>query len=177
MLDVLMCIFKDILSAFRYLPYGIVIGGIAYLVLSRIYKERIENYKNKAGLILFIVYIVVVLYLTILSREAGSRDAVMLNVFQTVSSSPQSIAYVVENLMLFMPYGFLLPMLWKRFIKIKNILAAGFLSSLSIEVIQLITGTGFFQTDDLIMNTFGTFVGFWAYLGCIRIGHRIRTAK
>lgn len=65
----------------------------------------------------------------------------------------------VLNVILFLPMGFLLPVIWERFRSAKNTILAGFLISLSIECLQMFT---FRVTDinDLITNTLGTALGF-----------------
>lgn len=68
------------------------------------------------------------------------------------------------NVLLFMPLGFFLPVLWQRFHKVWWTLLFGLGASLVIELMQLFT---FRATDvnDLITNTFGTLLG-WI---CARI--------
>lgn len=63
------------------------------------------------------------------------------------------------NIFMFMPLGFLLPLIWEDFRKPGKTVFFGFLLSASIEFFQLFS----FRTtdiDDLIMNTLGTAVGF-----------------
>lgn len=62
------------------------------------------------------------------------------------------------NVLLFMPLGFLLPVLWKRFRSFLWTAAFGFSFSLLIELLQLFT---FRATDinDLMTNTAGTILG------------------
>lgn len=62
------------------------------------------------------------------------------------------------NVILFMPLGFFLPFLWIFFKRIVPTILFGFLTSLLIEVLQIFT---YRATDinDLMTNTFGTFLG------------------
>ncbi len=73
----------------------------------------------------------------------------------------------VLNVVLFMPLGVFLPLLWKPFSDIKQAACFGFFLSLAIELLQIFT---FRATDinDLITNTLGTLLG-W-YPGCIAMG-------
>lgn len=64
------------------------------------------------------------------------------------------------NIVLFIPLGLLLPLLWKTFRRVFNILLAGLGLSLMIELLQILTITRYTDIDDLIMNTFGTIIGF-----------------
>ena len=70
------------------------------------------------------------------------------------------LLYSVGNIMLFVPLGFLLPLLNKKFHSIILVAMIGFLVSLSIELTQAtFTITRFGTVDDLVFNTFGAFIG------------------
>lgn len=62
------------------------------------------------------------------------------------------------NVLLFMPLGFFLPILWTAFRRFAPTLLFGFCTSLLIELLQIFS---FRATDvnDLMTNTFGTFLG------------------
>lgn len=60
------------------------------------------------------------------------------------------------NIILFMPFGFVIPLLWK--ISAKKAVLIGFLASLFIETCQLFLARGT-DVDDLILNTFGALLG------------------
>lgn len=65
----------------------------------------------------------------------------------------------ILNVLLFVPLGAMLPILWHPYRNPKNMVLFGFGMSLSIEILQIFT---FRATDvnDLITNVFGTFLGF-----------------
>lgn len=66
------------------------------------------------------------------------------------------------NVLLFMPLGVLLPLLWRKYRAFGNTVIFGFLLSLGIEISQLFT---FRATDvnDLITNTLGTILGYFVW--------------
>lgn len=64
------------------------------------------------------------------------------------------------NIIMFMPIGFFIPLLWE--IPNKKIIIVGFLFSLFIEVCQLFLNRGT-DVDDLILNTLGTILGLLVY--------------
>lgn len=66
---------------------------------------------------------------------------------------------LLGNILLFIPLGFLLPLLVRRFRNIFLIVLTGFLLSVFYETVQLLTGIGIFDVDDMILNTFGTLIG------------------
>lgn len=69
---------------------------------------------------------------------------------------------VAQNIVLFLPFGFLLSGAYEHMPTWK-ILAFGFLLTLFIEVSQLIFRLGWFEVDDMIHNVFGTYVGICLY--------------
>ena len=66
------------------------------------------------------------------------------------------------NIVLFMPVGFLLSIVteWKKLWK-TAVLGVNF--SLFIEVIQLVTARGCVASDDVMLNTIGTLIGYGVY--------------
>jgi glycopeptide antibiotics resistance protein len=69
---------------------------------------------------------------------------------------------VFGNICLFIPIGFFLPILWKRFENFFLTVLICFGISLCIETIQLILPRGT-DVDDIIMNTFGGAIGYILY--------------
>ena len=66
---------------------------------------------------------------------------------------------MILNAVMFTPLGFLLPACFERYRNWGRTLAAGFLTSLTVELIQLFTFRAT-DVDDLIMNTLGTILGY-----------------
>ena len=74
----------------------------------------------------------------------------------------------ILNLVLFVPLGFFLPLLYKKYQHIKNVILTGFLFSLSIEIVQMF-GWGATDINDLIINTAGACLGYLIYYLVSRI--------
>ncbi|CAH0312249.1 VanZ family protein [Peribacillus sp. YIM B13472] len=70
------------------------------------------------------------------------------------------IENIVGNIIGFVPFGFMLPLLSKMFSRFKSILIATFCFSFTYEVLQLLFELGSFDTDDLILNTLGGIIGY-----------------
>ena len=66
------------------------------------------------------------------------------------------------NILLFIPLGFLLPFLWKKYQSLRTTILFGFALSLSIELLQILT---YRATDinDIIANTFGAALGYFIF--------------
>ena len=73
-----------------------------------------------------------------------------------------TIINLLGNVVCFMPFGFLLPMVSKRSV-FKNFLSVTFLAmlfSIGIETAQLVTKVGAFDVDDIFLNTIGGLFGY-----------------
>jgi glycopeptide antibiotics resistance protein len=70
------------------------------------------------------------------------------------------IENLVGNVLGFIPFGFICPLIFKKFRRLSVILLATFCLSLTYEVLQLVFGFGSFDVDDLILNTFGGILGY-----------------
>lgn len=82
---------------------------------------------------------------------------------------------VLLNIALFVPLGFLLPLLAKPFRKWYAALGAGFGVSLLIELSQFFTGRGMCDVDDLFTNTLGAMLGWCAAMFVLALRQKNRT--
>lgn len=67
---------------------------------------------------------------------------------------------LLGNVVGFIPFGFILPIIKKDTRRFLFITFSGFTLSLCVEIIQLVTKLGCFDVDDLIMNTLGAALGY-----------------
>lgn len=78
-----------------------------------------------------------------------------------IFNSPlEYIKNTVLNIILFIPMGFLLPVIWKEYRSIKKTILMGLAVSIMIELLQIFTFR-LTDIDDLITNTSGTFLGYY----------------
>lgn len=151
----------------KYLPYGMLIGiPVSAILLFAALKLGKRKDKKPAALLPVVVfgfYLALMMVITFLSRESGSRDGMDLKLFATWGINTRNNAYVVENVLLFIPYGFVLAWADARQRNFFRNLFTGALTSLAIECMQLVTGRGFFQIDDILTNILGTILGFLCY--------------
>ncbi len=70
------------------------------------------------------------------------------------------IENLVGNIIGFFPFGFILPLLAKKFQKLSTVTVATFGLSLTFEILQLVFEFGSFDVDDLILNTLGGILGY-----------------
>lgn len=84
-------------------------------------------------------------------------------------------AYLINsglNVLLFVPLGFILPLLWKEFRSRRVLCFTGFLLSLGIELAQLLNSR-ISDVDDLIMNTLGAWLGYALLMLLSRSGKKL----
>lgn len=166
---------QDMKEPVSYLPQAILIGLAAaaagsFLLFTenRIKKGPLPGRSRSAGrhafliftLFLFAVYLTVLLQEAFFSRPPGSRTSVNLELLGTWGHSAQGNAYVIENIIMFIPWGMLLPLLIAPMQKRGWLcVLTAFLASVSLETVQYLTQRGHCQLDDVIMNTLGAFAG------------------
>lgn len=156
-------IIKDMAAVSCYLPCGLIGGGLVAFILHRINKKRIQQQKKPirtAAVTGFVTYAVIILFITFLSRESGTGKGMDLQLFSTMKINKRNNAYVVENILLFIPYGFVSAWAILRARKFWFSTLLGFVTSLGIEYLQLVTGRGFFQIDDILTNVLGMVFGY-----------------
>ena len=125
--------------------------------------ERLNLWLKNAGHFLgsnlFVIYLWMLVMIVFFCREPGSRMGTDFRFMGTWGTTMQDHAWVIENIFLFLPFGFLFPV-WLPKKKTAWTIPVGFLCSVAIEYCQLRTGRGFCQLDDVIMNTLGAGIGF-----------------
>lgn len=117
------------------------------------------------------VYYMFSLYLCIVYRLTGLPDITHFRWDPDVSFIPfidmvSDLRSTALNIVMFLPLGISLPLLWKRYEDLRKTIILGSLISLGIETAQLFT---YRATDinDLITNITGMFLGYLVYKGCL----------
>ena len=80
--------------------------------------------------------------------------------FDSMYSTSQVMLNLFGNVCAFMPMAFFLPLLFKKQNKFRYFVITMVLMILGIEFLQLVTGSGRFDVDDLMINTVGGVVGY-----------------
>ena len=148
----------DFRQPISYLFPAIIITMAGVLVF-KIYKKG--KGRIRFSCILFIIYIEILMQTAFFSREPGSRQQIDLNLFGTWGQTEIAHAYFIENIIMFIPFGVLLPIVFKQVRSGWKCVLIGFLCSCGIEITQHITQRGYLQLDDVVTNTVGMFIG-WA---------------
>ena len=140
--------------AIDVIPSGIIAGMVIFLLKGRAF----QNASRCLIGTVFAVYLLAVFSLTGIPSVNGLVLDVSVNLVP-FAGIVGDIKNAALNVLLFVPLGILLPLLWREFRSFPRAALAGLLLSLGIEVLQIFT---FRYTDvnDLLTNTAGAALGF-----------------
>lgn len=156
-------IIRDLTSMLHFAPYGILAGIVVLLLCVLMNAWRTIRRREKVPVpatVCFYMYVVIILVITFFSRESGSGKGLDLKLFSTWGINDRNNAYAIENILLFIPFGFVCPWHMKKVRSFLKCSGMGFLTSLAIECMQLVTYRGVFQIDDILTNLIGSMIGF-----------------
>ena len=152
---------SDIKNAMPYIPIAFAIG-IFVMCISFLYQYiRFKKIKFAHSVLLMLLFMQVymMLALALLSRTPADIR-IDLVPGGTWDGGLRSEVYIIENIIFFIPYGFLLPASFKRLRSFITIFLICFISSFFIELAQLIFCLGRCQMDDLLANVLGGIIGY-----------------
>lgn len=160
---------------------GILIA-LMIVLLRRLFKKETEL-SDILSMVLLAVYVSVVFQLTLLCRSDNSRIGVELDLFHGLMGPENDfhwlmIAYVILNCMMFIPFGFIISLFSfvntrKLHVQFVLVLLISLVFSLLIEIMQLITGRGYYEVQDLASNTLGGVIGWFVFAIVFQIGKKI----
>lgn len=127
----------------------------AWFLLLRV-KRKTQSAAHLLLTLLYCLYLSGVLAVTGIGRPFGFRPRFNFLPFVDMIKGPIDTAL---NVLLFLPLGVLLPLLYAEFENAKKTLLAACILSFSIECIQMF-GLGITDVNDLLTNTAGAMLGF-----------------
>ncbi len=81
---------------------------------------------------------------------------------------------VLGNIIAFMPFGFLLPIISNKCRRIFRVACYSLIFSLTVETIQMLSRVGIFDVDDILLNTAGGIFGYLLFASCNLIYRRLQ---
>ncbi len=149
------------------------------------------NYKNKKrirllGKVCFILYIGFIIYFLIFSDWYGRTTTGMeeyhynLVLFKEIKRFWEyrhqvglfaMFTNLFGNVLIFMPFGFFMPMA-SKYHSFFSALFWSFSLSLGVESFQLVSKVGCFDVDDILLNTIGGALGYVVFVICAAIRRR-----
>ena len=175
----------------RYLLQGglaavgaLVLFCIGYfLIYKKLMKGKRRLTKGKVlWAAVFGCYLFVVLSATLLDRSSYMGGGKVIPLFYSYREAWRSFSGILWrnlalNILMFVPFGFLLPLGIRRLGRFWKTWLAGFLLTLLIELAQLTLRRGVVEMDDIFNNLLGTMIGYGFY-AIVRGGvSRVRSAK
>lgn len=125
---------------------------------------------------LCVLMIIGILGATIFTRSVGTRELILMpfRSFAEVKEQPELYRSMLMNVFLFFYYGLTIPFILPDRVSHKLVLSVitGMLFSIIIEFLQFVFHLGRCETDDVIMNTLGTFLGIGGYRVTQCLQHR-----
>lgn len=112
-----------------------------------------------AAVFVFCYYLIGVLTMTGIGKLHAFSPKITFISFLDMISGPVD---TLLNIVLFIPLGFFLPLLYKKYQRVGSVALTGFLFSMCIEIVQMF-GRGATDVNDLLTNTIGACLGFFAY--------------
>jgi len=142
-------------------------------------KSKPINLYHEMGVIVYLLFMVALFSQTILTSlytgpaVANSFTNINITPFQVFHDTYYSVTVLnywqplvinfLGNIVIFMPIGFMVPLLWMRFNRFWKVSLFGFTISFFIETVQL-TQMRSSDIDDLWLNTLGCMFGYTIYL-------------
>lgn len=154
-------------------------------------QKQVKRYRT-LGKVMFVLYIAFLVYFLCFAEWYGRREIsegyrYNLEVFKEIKRFIEYreelgafavFANLFGNILIFVPYGFLISMasVLRGFFKT---FFYSFGLSLGVEIFQFFTRVGSFDVDDLLLNTLGGILGYILFLVCniIRRSHDGRKRK
>ncbi len=128
-----------------------------------------NKWRNFTGALLAGCWFLAVLFVTIVERIPADEPRIELHLFWCIKDAwmyKNSLDwyFVIGNIVMFIPIGTILPVFFVSMRRWWKTAHVGFLFSVFIEVLQLVSHRGLFELDDMINNTFGCVLGYALYI-------------
>lgn len=125
------------------------------------YRPERQCFIRKCSSLAFAIYLFLVAHITLLGRRPSAEPIWHFQLFWSyMAGSRELIAQNILNVIMFVPFGIFLYDLSPRPTTLRRVLVTALLSSLVIELVQLIGKLGEFEFDDILHNTAGALIGY-----------------
>ena len=156
-----------------YPLFCILLPCMLYVLIQTKGFHRRTNFIHMIWVFIFLYYVYLVLETTGIGTiwEIGLYPGMKLQEEINLIPFRHGISLsMILNVVMFMPLGFLLPLLWKEYQSLVRTAIIGFCFSCGIEFCQLFNRR-VSDVDDLLMNTLGAILGWLIWIVFSRITH------
>lgn len=157
------------IEAYLRLALIFMIGiSILYLPILLILKKKGKNIIRQLSYIglfgtLFLIIFATILFVPITFQpENHILNMKPFNWIGTIDSFQQFVVEKVPNIMLFMPLGFFIPIVFKNKRKLYKTVFISFSITFGVEIFQYFIGRSS-DIDDIITNLFGAMIGYFIF--------------
>ena len=164
-----------IIIPYLYIAIILIVIWSSYRVIC-LKKIKKKNFKREFIINIFFLYFLILINLTICKMSMLQIDldnnfyinyVPLIETIRMFNNNFMGIGNalynVIGNILLFIPFGFLIPLLFNKKNKFFIITLYGFLTSVLIEIIQLFTSFNTTDIDDIIFNTLGAVIGYFIF--------------
>ncbi len=177
--DIIEKIISDIKNVSKYANIGLSIA-LLYVAVYLLYagfcklfkRERKLGTDHVVAMSMLLIYMTALIYIVLMSREPGEYTGVNMVIGSSWGRTVTTKAYFIENILLFIPMGVLMPSAFKSFRKPYIAIPSIFLFSCFIETVQYVFELGVAEIDDVITNTAGGIIGLIIY-GILALIHML----
>lgn len=142
-------------------------------LIYQIIAVKSEDLKEKTYLIPHLIWVYIFLiyiYLAFSVAGIGSvwdigqyGEVIRIEEINLIPFNSEGIRTYILNIIMFMPLGFLLSLIWKKFKNPVKVFYTGLVFSLAIEICQLFNHRAT-DIDDLMMNSLGAVLGYFIWV-------------
>lgn len=147
-------------------------------------RQETKTWIRRTGVVMFLLYLLALAYFLFFSENYGRvvigegeyhynlvpfQEIRRFWIYREQVGTFAWMSNLAGNVVGFLPYGYILPIIFRNLRNVWSIVFSGFLFSLMVETIQLITKVGCFDVDDLMLNTLGALLGYLAFAICDKI--------
>ena len=157
----------------NWLLFSYMLAILFTIVLVKTGKKRGLSASRCITIILLFFYLFAVCLSTVIVRPRNIYRELNLYPFWSwmyvISGSRYMMRQVIENILMLMPIGLLMPFVDQSKHYFIKTIGFGFAFSLGIEVLQYILKAGLFEIDDLINNTIGVILSCYIATMCKKV--------
>lgn len=153
--------------------------------------EKQKKYEKIVFRILFAIYVLLVIYFLFFAETTGRtlsdrtyhynlilfKEIKRFIVYREQLGAFAVTANLLGNVLIFLPFGMLVPFLTKRFKQFWSVVLLTFEVSVLVELVQLVARVGSCDVDDILLNTMGGMLGFVCYAIAVRCRRKLHYGK
>ncbi len=143
------------------------------ILFPRMETSPTNNKMKSLSRAVLVFYLLVLLWLVLfkfsydISSVIRDYQVRRINLIPFASSSPSGVRQMIENIVVFVPFGLLLSVNFKQ-VTFWRKLALVLILSLAVEATQFVLAIGITDITDVITNTFGVLIGLVLYDLCTK---------